>query len=219
MRPISILGLAAAAAALVVASSAAQAGYRRAGYAAAPSYHAAVGGFGHRHIGFGGGYGVRHAGYGFRHRAIVPVAAAAAVIGGAAYGTGYSGDYAYAQPGYDATPSYGYAQSAGYGYAAPATQTWSRTYAVPQTVMQPVTRTHLVPVTSYRAVQSTQYVPTTGYRNVTKTCSCTIDGVTTQVPCAGGIGAGYGYNAGGYVQGVSHAPLYNRPGLFTSDAW
>ena len=52
--------------------------------------------------------------------------------------------------------------------------------------MQPVTRTQLVPVTTYRAVQSTQYVPRTVYQQVTKTCSCTINGVTQQVPCADG---------------------------------
>lgn len=93
--------------------------------------------------------------------------------------------------------------------AAPATTTWQRSYAVPTTVYQPVTTTSYVPVTSYRAVQSTRYVPTTAYRQVTQTCSCTIDGVTTQVPCAHGYGHG-GYGAS--VRGLT----YNRPGLFTS---
>lgn len=100
-----------------------------------------------------------------------------------------------------AAPSYGYAPRS-YGYA-PVARTWQRSYAVPTTVYQPVTTTSYVPV------QSTRYVPMTAYRQVTQTCSCTIDGVTTQVPCAGGYG-GYGYP--NTVRGLS----YNRPGLFTS---
>ena len=125
------------------------------------------------------------------------------------------GGYGYADEGYAAPAAdYGYA-TAGYGYAQPA-QTWSRTYLVPRTVMQPVTRTHVVPVTSYRTVQSTSYVPTTVYNRVTKTCSCTINGVTQEVPCeggyaSGGLGVSVGFG-GGYNRGVS----YNRPGLVTS---
>ncbi len=118
-----------------------------------------------------------------------PATAAASYGGGYAYG----GDVGYAAP----APAYGYAQPA---------QTWSKTYLVPRTVMQPVVRTHVVPVTTYRTVQSTAYVPTTVYNRVTKTCSCTINGVTQEVPCADG------YAGGGYSHGVS----YNRPGLFTS---
>jgi hypothetical protein len=128
--------------------------------------------------------------------------------GRAAYGAGvaaagyaYGGGYGYASSGYSSDYSYG--QS--YGYA-PASTSYSRTYAVPTTVYQPVTRTSYVPVTSYQAVQSTSYVPTTAYRQVTQTCTCTVDGVTQQVPC------GSGYVGGNYVRGVG----YNRPGLFTS---
>lgn len=89
-----------------------------------------------------------------------------------------------------------------YGYA-PVARTWQRSYAVPTTVYQPVTTTSYVPV------QSTRYVPMTAYRQVTQTCTCTIDGVTTQVPCGGGYG---GYGSPNTVRGLS----YNRPGLFTS---
>lgn len=98
--------------------------------------------------------------------------------------------------------AYAPAYAPAYGYA-PAATTWRRAYAVPTTVYQPVTTTSYVPV------QSTRYVPMTAYRQVTQTCSCTIDGVTTQVPCGGGYG-GYGYP--NTVRGLS----YNRPGLFTS---
>jgi hypothetical protein len=204
MRSISILGLAAATAcAALVASSAAQAGGAR----HAP--HGAYAGGIHMNYmhapmrapvafarpAYGGGYG--HAHHGWRHRGY---GLAGAAVGYAAANS-YEGGYGYAAP----AASYGYAQPS-YGYAAqPATQTWQRTYNVPETVMRPVTRTHLVPVTTYREVQSTQYVPTTVYRQVTKTCSCTINGVTQQVPCADGY-AGASYGA---------APVYNRPGLFT----
>ena len=82
---------------------------------------------------------------------------------------------------------------------------------MPQTVLQPVTQTRYVPVTTYQAVQSTAYVPTTVYRTVTRTCTCTIDGVVQQVPC------GTGFT--GYTGAGLHAPIYNRPGLFTSRAW
>ena len=134
-----------------------------------------------------------------------------------------------ASAGYAAASSYGYAEpAADYGYAAPAvsygyaqpTQSWSRTYLVPRTVMQPVTRTHVVPVTTYRTVQSTAYVPTTVYNRVTKTCSCTINGVTQEVPCEGGYasgGVGLGVNVGLSIGGGhSRGVMYNRPGLFTS---
>jgi len=224
MRSISILSLAAATAcAALVASSAAEAGARSMGYRA-PAMHAghAMHGrpaFAHRgfqrpafaHRAWGGGYrhhGWRHhrRGLGYAAGAAIAASAGYAAAGGYGYGGGYSygGDEGYAAPAAD----YGYA-TAGYGYAQPA-QTWSKTYLVPRTVMRPVTRTHVVPVTTYRTVQSTAYVPTTVYNAVTKTCSCTINGVTQQVPCEGGY-AGVGYG-GGYGRGVQ----YNRPGLFPS---
>lgn len=209
MRSISILSLAAATAcAALVASSAAEAGHR--GGFRGPAMHGGPAfhhqGMAHRgfarpafaHRGWGGGY--RHAHHGWRGRGVgyaagAAIAATAGYAAASSYGGGYAygGDVGYAAP----APAYGYAQPA---------QTWSKTYLVPRTVMQPVVRTHVVPVTTYRTVQSTAYVPTTVYNRVTKTCSCTINGVTQEVPCADG------YAGGGYSHGVS----YNRPGLFTS---
>ena len=145
----------------------------------------------------------------FAQRAFAPRAyapRAAVRYGYRPHHRGWSAGYGAASYGY-AQPAYGYAQPAyAPSYAQPATRSWQRTYAVPTTVYQPVTQTSYVPVTSYRAVQSTSYVPTTAYRQVTQTCSCTIDGVTTQVPCADG--------SAGYVGGASIR--YNRSGLFTS---
>lgn len=195
MRSISILGFAAATAcAALLASSPADAGWRRS-HGVGAGVHV-----GRLHAGFNIGVarprlgrhawrdGYRHSYRGWRRRG--------ALIGaGVGYGVVRSG-YAYAEP------------SVGY-VSAPATRSWSRSYLVPQTVETPVTRTELVPVTSYRAVQRTELVPTTVYRKVTQTCSCTTDGVTREVPCAGGyttVGASHG-------RGV----IYNRPGLFTSD--
>ncbi|MFO1134369.1 MAG: hypothetical protein U1E30_04060 [Rhodoblastus sp.] len=221
MRSISILSLAAATAcAALVASSAADAGPRGVGYRA-PAMHGGAGfharpGIGyHRpaiaHRGWRGGYRHAYRGWGYNrglgYAAGAAIAASAGYAAGSSYGYGsgyYGGDEGYAAPAAD----YGYA-SAGYGYAQPA-QTWSRTYLVPRTVMRPVTRTHVVPVTTYRTVQSTAYVPTTVYNAVTKTCSCTINGVTQQVPCEGG------YAGGAYGVGYGRGVIYNRPGLFTS---
>jgi hypothetical protein len=206
MRPISILGFAAATAcAALVASAPAEAAYRR---IAGPGYAPAA-----RHVAYArpyaraayvGGYRRAWGGRGYGLAAGAAIGAAA----GYAAANAYDGGYGYAAPA-----SYGYAQPASYGYSAPASQTWSRTYAIPQTVVEPVVRTHYEPVTTYRAVQSTSYVPRTVYRHVTKTCTCTIDGVTQQVPCAGGYGAGYG------AASYSGAAVYGRPGVFTSPMW
>lgn len=208
MRSISILSLAAATTcAALVASSAAEAGsMRRVGVAphafarpavnagfVRPAYRPAAVGY-HRYA----RHGWRNRGLGFAAGAAVGAAVGYGVAGG------YDSGYAYAAPAASvdyAEPSYGYA-------AAPVTRSWQRSYMVPQTVVRPVTTTHLEPVTTYRAVQSTSYVPATVYRKVTQTCSCTTDGVTREVPCAGGYGT-TGITYGGGV-------AYNRPGLFTS---
>lgn len=213
MRSISILGFAAATiGAALLASTAAEAGGRRGGFAphagagfqrnfARPSafHRPAWGGGVRRHV-WGGGY--RHVHHGWRRRGVgYGIGAAVGAAVGYGVANAYESGYGYAEP------SYGYAApTAGY-YSAPASRSWSRSYLVPQTVVQPVTHTELVPVTTYKAVQSTQYVPRTVYRQVTQTCSCTTDGVTREVPCAGGYSGGASYGVG-----VS----YNRPGLFTS---
>lgn len=170
----------------------------------------ARGGFGGHHGGhYGGHYGGQFAGgsghfgggargfYRGERRAGWRAAGYGLAAGVAA---GYAGAaYAASSDGY--APAYGYAPSYTQQVAAPQTTRWRRSYATPMTVYQPVTTTSYVPVTSYRAVQSTRYVPQTAYRQVTQTCTCTTDGVATQVPCAGGD---------------STAVRYNRPGLFTS---
>jgi len=134
-----------------------------------------------------GGY--RHAGY--RTRGVRTGLYAAAGLGvGFAVGSAYAGHgLTYAEP------SYG--QVAAPVYAAPAPQSYVRTYQVPVTVNRTVTRTYQQPVTSYQTEYRTEYVPvrrayqrpvtvmqtyqrqevvpTTEYRTVQKRCNCSWD--------------------------------------------
>jgi hypothetical protein len=81
------------------------------------------------------------------------------------YAEGYNAPLPMEQTGNYAAPIYNVPPS-------DQPQTYSRSYAVPLTVYQPVTRTYTVPVLTYQTYQRTEQVPVTVYRRVVKTCTC-----------------------------------------------